>query len=160
MQSCVRKYTFFLLMRRRPTRSKRTDTLLPYTTLCRSDHLLAEPAREGGAGDAAGLDVELRGRVALDHLDAEAAQVGDPRVDPRLVGGRVEQPIGGSVAALAGDERVALRQHRCDEREGHEADGAGRGAGALGCDEGLGEAVAEGAGRTRGGMGKRVGGGL
>src|SRR3546814_12851504 len=28
------------------------------------DHLLAEPAREGGAGDAAGLDVELRGRVA------------------------------------------------------------------------------------------------
>src|SRR3546814_14806775 len=31
---------FFFLMRRRPPRSTRTDTLLPYTTLFRSENLL------------------------------------------------------------------------------------------------------------------------
>src|SRR3546814_13204485 len=29
-------FTFFFLMRRRPPRATRTDTLFPYTTLCRS----------------------------------------------------------------------------------------------------------------------------
>src|SRR3546814_19951662 len=41
-------FVFFVLMRRRPPRSTRTDTLFPYTTLCRSlmmlnDTLLAFP---------------------------------------------------------------------------------------------------------------------
>src|SRR3546814_7865225 len=36
--------TFFLLMIRRPPRSTRTDTLFPYTTLCRS--VLAYVAQE------------------------------------------------------------------------------------------------------------------
>src|SRR3546814_12042891 len=35
-------YVFFFLMIRRPTRSTRTDTLFPYTTLFRSDIALDE----------------------------------------------------------------------------------------------------------------------
>src|SRR3546814_14842878 len=38
---------FFFLMRRRPPRSTRTDTLFPYTTLFRS---LVAPDRRGGGG--------------------------------------------------------------------------------------------------------------
>src|SRR3546814_14144771 len=35
-------YTFFFLRIRRPPRSTRTDTLLPYTTRCRSDIFLSQ----------------------------------------------------------------------------------------------------------------------
>src|SRR3546814_13609901 len=40
-------------MIRRPPRSTRTDTLFPYTTLFRSDHVHAAGDREGLAGDEA-----------------------------------------------------------------------------------------------------------
>src|SRR3546814_10921050 len=48
---------FFFLMRRRPPRSTRTDTLFPYTTLCRSRRDLPpgdEHVRAGDAGPGAG----------------------------------------------------------------------------------------------------------
>src|SRR3546814_2167549 len=41
-------YFFFFLMIRRPPRSTRTDTLFPYTTLFRSNRIVA-PAKAGAA---------------------------------------------------------------------------------------------------------------
>jgi hypothetical protein len=53
--------------------------------------------RPGGRRDA--RDPAVAQRDALDraveaHVDARAAQVGDPGVDPRVVGRRVEHPVG------------------------------------------------------------------
>src|SRR3546814_20603610 len=41
---------FFFLMIRRPPRSTRTDTLFPYTTLFRSQHLTTDPIAQGVDG--------------------------------------------------------------------------------------------------------------
>src|SRR3546814_6873809 len=48
--SCVILYAFFFLMIRRPPRSTRTDTLLPYTTLFRSRYRSwrSDPGRTWG----------------------------------------------------------------------------------------------------------------
>src|SRR3546814_5370562 len=54
-------------MRRRPPRSTRTDTLLPYTTLCRSR----------AAGIAARVEVETRGAAASDGVGAGGQAVMD-----------------------------------------------------------------------------------
>src|SRR3546814_13632384 len=43
-------YVFFFLMIRRPPRSTRTDTLLPYTTLFRSEGLMHHHHRDSGSG--------------------------------------------------------------------------------------------------------------
>src|SRR3546814_13779798 len=70
---------FFLLMKRRPPRSTRTDTLFPYTTLFRSPrrrrqqfppvpHLLAGAAP---AGLGVRRPVRLAGRRLLCRRDAE-----------------------------------------------------------------------------------------
>src|SRR3546814_5565805 len=76
-------------MMRRPPISTRTDTLLPYTTLFRSE---VEPLREDGLEDVAGEDVlldDLHGPavgVATEgrsHLRERLFQVG--RLDQRLV---------------------------------------------------------------------------
>src|SRR3546814_15099906 len=68
----------FFLMIRRPPRSTRTDTLLPYTTLFRSEHALG-----GAHSRARGRDIALR-------LRELAAQLLVQRVEPRVlvVGGR------------------------------------------------------------------------
>src|SRR3546814_17002749 len=47
-------------MIRRPPRSTRTDTLLPYTTLVRSPRLAAAGAEKGGLGDGDLVPVRLR----------------------------------------------------------------------------------------------------
>src|SRR3546814_13284895 len=52
---------FFLLMIRRPPRSTRTDTLVPYTTLFRSAGSAADRAAAPAAEDA-GNGVSCRGR--------------------------------------------------------------------------------------------------
>src|SRR3546814_18306834 len=71
---------FFFLKIRRPTRSTRTDTLFPYTTLFRSDILVdhVQPAPDGqlvrlGQGDRIGSEEadDLRRR-----LDRQPGQVG------------------------------------------------------------------------------------
>src|SRR3546814_19620587 len=52
-------------MRRRPPRSTRTDTLFPYTTLCRSpaqDRGAVLEARDAGSGDALGRRARRRSR--------------------------------------------------------------------------------------------------
>src|SRR3546814_15684243 len=56
---------FFFLMRRRPPRSTRTDTLFPYTTLFRS-LVLAEPTGDGYAAACLAKSGEGPIAVALD----------------------------------------------------------------------------------------------
>src|SRR3546814_6815822 len=59
-------------MLRRPPISTRTDTLFPYTTLCRSEHVVAfEPSRDAGVQPAA-LDLgtgDLSDRLLQALLD-------------------------------------------------------------------------------------------
>src|SRR3546814_12232234 len=71
---------FFFLMRRRPPRSTRTDTLFPYTTLFRSgileraDHLLAvghEVGRQVAAVELHAVDDVEIGGERLRLLDGE-----------------------------------------------------------------------------------------
>src|SRR3546814_11073248 len=56
--------TFLFLMIRRPPRSTRTDTLFPYTTLFRSEHVLARTAAIDRCG-AFGTDAEHARRRAV-----------------------------------------------------------------------------------------------
>src|SRR3546814_9971065 len=46
-------FSLFFLMIRRPPRSTRTDTLFPYTTLCRSDGAVGRGAQMGRRRDQA-----------------------------------------------------------------------------------------------------------
>src|SRR3546814_1062544 len=76
---------FFFLMRRRPPRSIRTDTLLPYTTLFRSRYVLEEQAGSGSwaeiqngsqtgmafSGKAEG-DYSYRARACNDNSECSA----------------------------------------------------------------------------------------
>src|SRR3546814_10220824 len=83
-------------MIRRPTRSTRTDTLFPYTTLCRSAVALALADR-----------AEHRG-VALDAaLHFITARIGDERIAviARLAIGEAEHALFAErVAAIAGED--------------------------------------------------------
>src|SRR3546814_16367322 len=76
---------FFCLMIRRPPRSTRTDTLFPYTTLCRSDVLIfGRSSRPGRVVDSTellsgmflslGLDLD---RIAVLDLGDGAAVADD-----------------------------------------------------------------------------------
>src|SRR3546814_6406013 len=60
---------FFFLMLRRPPRSTRTDTLLPYTTLFRSDRVRERPRILGELRRAQHADI-------LDPLDRRRAHGG------------------------------------------------------------------------------------
>src|SRR3546814_20409078 len=74
-------FLFFFLMIRRPPRSTRTDTLLPYTTLFRS-------ARTTGVGDGDGVARRAPGRVSR----ALPAGGGDESLSVRL-GRRSERAL-------------------------------------------------------------------
>src|SRR3546814_15039921 len=80
-------------MIRRPPRSTRTDTLLPYTTLFRShqraDAVLGEARIGGGAGEA----VE-RGLAAHRFLGAPAAEGLAPGIGARDRGGDAGEGVG------------------------------------------------------------------
>src|SRR3546814_20148792 len=94
----------FFLMLRRPPRSTRTYTLLPYTTLFRSPH-------DDGVGDfAAIMDVAARARRHTRAVDARAAfgQVADPAVDEveDAVDGDVDRHRGALVAAGCGKAKI------------------------------------------------------
>src|SRR3546814_18707882 len=54
---------FFFLMRRRPPRSTRTDTLFPYTSLCRSSGDIDRKPVELSATDRETLSHPLAGQV-------------------------------------------------------------------------------------------------
>src|SRR3546814_18825828 len=69
---------FFCLMIRRPPRSTRTDTLFPYTTLCRSDlHFVGPVGRQvvlvGGGADLKGIADYTQSALG------RAARIGRPR---------------------------------------------------------------------------------
>src|SRR3546814_15889222 len=87
----------FFLRQRRPPRSTRTDTLGPYTTLCRSravdlGRVLAGERAAAVAGPAAvGVDDDLApGQAAVAHRAADHELAG--RVDVEL--GALVQPLG------------------------------------------------------------------
>src|SRR3546814_4973776 len=86
------------LMRRRPPRSTRTDTLVPYTTLFRSG---AEPAaqRAGAAAGAAERGHQRPGDRAVDLRDVP----GDPRHHGRDRGAQ-ERPAAPVPSLLARSE--------------------------------------------------------
>src|SRR3546814_13884863 len=79
----------FFLMIRHPPRSTRTDTLFPYTTLFRSQLLLADTGQRlnlhrqaGGLELAGGLPGQLLGETAL------AGEPDQPRRGVAVVGGQ------------------------------------------------------------------------
>src|SRR3546814_14705545 len=90
-------YFFFFLMIRLPPRSTRTDTLFPYTTLCRSA-LDARPPRGSGAV------VRRRGAHRADALarsgQPAGAAAGLARGRPREAG-RSGRRVGQGAAKLA-----------------------------------------------------------
>src|SRR3546814_18229260 len=87
-------YVVFFLMIRRPPRSTRTDTLLPYTTLFRS------AAVDGAVGGAAG-DLEPDRDLFRHHADPRPARL--DRAGPR-------GPLQAAGAARGG----FLRRRRAD----------------------------------------------
>src|SRR3546814_3486497 len=80
-------------MIRRPPRSTRTYTLLPYTTLFRAEFLLAKPLprRVGGGQVEFGVQLSAPGAVA-DHAAVRAlAGQEAQRVDQQRLAGRSEE---------------------------------------------------------------------
>src|SRR3546814_7836024 len=100
-------FFFFFLMIRRPPRSTRTDPLLPYTTLFRSDRL-----RQGGIVD------HQRNVVAGLFADLLPA-----RADLRAVFGPVKDAIGGRVFRVrwfgGNDGQLAVKGERMNRSEEH-----------------------------------------
>src|SRR3546814_3039013 len=109
-------YCCFFLMMRRPRRSTRTDTLFPYTTLCRSRSV----GRSARLVSRSGGHRDLGGRVGT----------GGPRRDPHRAGRR---PVDGralaahrpgarrrtrrSLLIVHGDPRRRLRHRHCRSEE-------------------------------------------
>src|SRR3546814_5046215 len=98
----------FFLMILRPPRSTRTDTLVPYTTLFRSDENCIDVARLGQLhhfGTCRAIGLHPRGGFAedLDHLIAatlgKTGQVAELPL-ARLVGGRDPGIDGGALSQL------------------------------------------------------------
>src|SRR3546814_18204724 len=97
-------------MRRRPPRSTRTDTLLPYTTLFRSQPLAARlEGEEGNRGDGGEPECPARGRADR-AVDAAAEE---------LVG-RVERRDGAAVGNL---ESGAAKDQEAAQGEDRTSDG-------------------------------------
>src|SRR3546814_5245891 len=72
-------------MIRRPPRSTRTDTLFPYTTLCRSGR--KDDARRGLRFDLADLDIFARARPGIGALEAVDAD----DLQPFVLGVRIDR---------------------------------------------------------------------
>src|SRR3546814_21184702 len=114
---------FLFLMIRRPPRSTRTDTLLPYTTLFRSvppDRRQERGRRDRRRGDAVGCDpgrragfaavkiVAASALKALGHGPASLAGAVDTAADPvaRVGGGNGTLTTGGPAFAGIGDRSL------------------------------------------------------
>src|SRR3546814_13179431 len=136
-------------MRRLPPRSTLTDTLFPYTTLCRSDRAIGvgdvlkrgtteDALAERGAHRAALHDrahFHAAGRATilpdhdtvLRHVDQAAGQITrvrrlERRVGPALAcaGGRVARIMGGQAFLdLRGDLRLAVLARRLGPQASH-----------------------------------------
>src|SRR3546814_15129461 len=100
---------FFFLMIRRPPRSTRTDTLVPYTTLFRSLEVDFRDARR-----RPGCQTAILQRAATIEIDTAQALVG---LVPQRGGGSgqfLERAVG-DAAAVAFAQPVALLQHRTED---------------------------------------------
>src|SRR3546814_16495457 len=98
-------WLIFTLMLRRPPRSTRTDTLFPYTTLCRSALLLlAQHHQLLDLGDRLRRVQPLRAGLGAVH-DGVAA------IQPERILEGVETLAGVLIAAV-GDPAIGLQQHR------------------------------------------------
>src|SRR3546814_16613301 len=112
-------------MIQRPTRSKRTDTLFPYTTLFRSRHIRgdalpldvvreADPRRLGHrlVQNQRSFDLRRAHAVAR-HVDDVVDAAGDPivpvRVAPAAVAGEVQPRIGREIGL---EEALMIAPHR------------------------------------------------
>src|SRR3546814_8681288 len=106
-----------LLMIRRPPRSTRTDTLVPYTTLFRSERRPVDAVGHRAADAVAGDEGDGGVGVAVGHGDAgvgEAADAGGDAGDDaeRHAGGDQRQRL---LAAAAEHEGIAAFQTRSEE---------------------------------------------
>src|SRR3546814_17218726 len=102
-----RMYVFFL-MKRRPPRSTRTDTLFPYTTLFRS-HRRKRYRKRYGSHDRRG---QLRNRVSISERPAEVAsreRLGDWEGD-------TVHGLGGNLVTLVDRKRGYLRAYPVQRR--------------------------------------------
>src|SRR3546814_12048202 len=85
-------------MIRRPPRSTRTDTLVPYTTLCRSGAGSGEAAEAVGEAGHRDLGLETGGIDRLDrwgeqHVDAGCRQLGGVAGLVARIAGEVVRPV-------------------------------------------------------------------
>src|SRR3546814_2391121 len=105
-------YSFFFLMIRRPPRPTRTDTLFPYTTLCRSRLTLSHPlARAEGSADALLEPLGLEAKLSLDapSLAPLSAFAGMP------VAGAAQVNVDATVAEGGGSIRANVDGTRSEE---------------------------------------------
>src|SRR3546814_15619499 len=102
------EYLFFLLlMIRRPPRSTRTDTLFPYTTLCRSDinrtrREICEQHRRRG-------EETLAKEVAHIHRHVEARFGNAIPFQPHVGGGVARQIFSVLAAEIVGHVEIAVQ---------------------------------------------------
>src|SRR3546814_3700040 len=115
-------YLFFFLMIRRPPRSTRTDTLFPYTTLFRSDHVdeVPVPGRRLEAEVVIRLEVAGAGPEEADDEEDGADDHMEAVEAGRHVEGRGVDAVGeteGGVAVLVGLDggEQQTEQHRQPE---------------------------------------------
>src|SRR3546814_17762074 len=106
-------------MNRRPPRSPRTDTLFPYTTLCRSEighrhDFDAEARRLFAAMLVEGADADLHQPLRMTRL----ADAGEGRGVAARVAGEIVVEIGVRVEVEDRHRAVASRRG-LNEREGH-----------------------------------------
>src|SRR3546814_7781175 len=80
-------FLFFFVMIRRPSRSTRTDTLFPYTTLFRSERRQVQPAERPNRTQDPGADIQHAGA----HAPVELLQPQRPPHPGRPAGLRSEE---------------------------------------------------------------------
>src|SRR3546814_13527105 len=105
-------FLFFFLIIRLPPRSTRTDTLLPYTTLFRSDGDRLQAVRPSQGGDASRNDRESLLRGEAFRAVGDIADDRDPRGDSGQFERLAQRP-----PIVAGDDdqtgRASCRENVC-----------------------------------------------
>src|SRR3546814_14445035 len=104
-------FLFFFLIIRLPPRSTRTDTLLPYTTLFRSDGDRLQAVRPSQGGDASRNDRESLLRGEAFRAVGDIADDRDPRGDSGQFERLAQRPpiVAGDDDALPGEQGAVAR---------------------------------------------------
>src|SRR3546814_8894855 len=93
-------------MLRRPPRSKRTDTLFPYTTLFRPDQPAARPAPHEPHREK-----QRHAEIDVQRVLIEAARCDDPQLALLEQRGEFDQGHGGQTLARMGEKSVRSEEH-------------------------------------------------